>query len=139
MKNKITAFIALITATLLLSGGALALTSTNSVFAAFIPACSNTKVGVANNTPVCSDVNRQTTSGNNVFIRIIKDVIDILSFAVGVAAVIIIIVSAIRFITSGGDSNATTGAKKGLMGAVIGIFVVVLAQTIVLFVLDRIK
>ncbi|MCL4358016.1 pilin [Patescibacteria group bacterium] len=109
-------------------------TTIPSAEASFIPACGPT--GIAKQTSVCHDV--QSQSGNPV-IRIIKDGIDILSFVTGVVAVIMIIVSGIRFIVSGGDSNAVAGAKKSLIGALIGIVVVVLAQSIVIFVLDKIK
>ena len=110
-----------------------------SAFAAtnIIPAC-NSNPAVAS-TSVCQDVQKQSSSSGNLIIGIIKDVIDVLSVLVGSAAVIIIIVSGIRFVLSGGDSNAVANAKSGLIAAVIGIVVVALAQTIVIFVLNNIK
>ena len=102
-----------------------------------IPTCSSSPA-IAN-TSVCQDVQQQSSSSGNLIIGIIKDVIDVLSVLVGSAAVIIIIVSGIRFVLSGGDSNAVASAKSGLIAAVIGIVVVALAQTIVIFVLNNIK
>ncbi len=98
----------------------------------FIPVCS----GIAKPTIPCQDSNAQ--SGNTI-IKIIKDVIDIISFIVGVAAVFIIIVSGMKMVVASGDSKALSEAKTGIVGAIIGILVVVLAQGFVVFVLDRIK
>ncbi len=104
----------------------------------YLPDCS--PGGVAYGKPVCNDVNTQSNStGSNVLITLIKDAINILSFLVGAAAIIIIIISGIRFVTSNGDSNAVSKAKSGLMAAIIGVVIVALAQVIVIFVLNNIK
>ncbi|MCL4358104.1 hypothetical protein M1512_04415 [Patescibacteria group bacterium] len=96
---------------------------------------------VAYKTAVCKDVTAQSKTGanQNPVLRLIKDAIDILSFAVGAASIIIIIISAFRFITASGDSNALASARRGLLAAIIGIVIVALAQSIVIFVLDNIK
>lgn len=103
----------------------------------FLPDCN--PGGAAYGTSVCNDVNTQASSGNNVVLSLIKDAINILSFLVGAAAIIIIIISGIRFVTSGGEANAVAKAKSGLMAAVIGVVIVALAKTIVILVLDKIK
>ena len=84
---------------------------------------------------VCQDVN---PSGNPV-IDTIKNVINILSFAVVVAAVIILIISGLRMVLSGDEANAIAQARSGIIYALAGIAVTVLAQGIVVFVLNRIK
>ena len=61
----------------------------------------------------------------------------ILSVIAGVSAVIILIVSGLRYITSGGDTQKVASAKNGIIGALIGIVVIVLAQTIVTFIVRR--
>ena len=103
----------------------------------FLPDCS--PGNAAYGTSVCNDVNAQASSGNNVVLSLIKDAINILSYLVGAAAIIIIIISGIRFVTSGGEANAVAKAKSGLMAAVIGVVIVALAKTIVILVLDKIK
>lgn len=103
----------------------------------FIPTCA--PGGRAAATPICSDVNPQGTGQNNEPINIIRDVINILSFATGVAAIIILILSGYRFIRGSGDSKVVAQAKGGITGAVAGILIVVFAQAFVLFVLNRIK
>ncbi len=69
--------------------------------------------------------------------EIVSQVINILSLAVGVVAVVMIIVGGLRYITSGGDSGNVTGAKNTILYAVVGLVVVALAQVIVRFVVDR--
>jgi len=101
----------------------------------FIGACSGT---AASGSTVCQDVNQQT-SKNNVFVSIIKTVINFISVLVGIASVIIVVISGFKFVASGGDAKKVEEAKKSLVGVVIGIVVVILAQTIVIFVLDKVK
>lgn len=69
--------------------------------------------------------------------EIVSQVINILSLAVGVVAVVMIIVGGLRYITSGGDSSNVTGAKNTILYAVVGLIVVAFAQVIVRFVVDR--
>lgn len=77
-------------------------------------------------------------SGDAAMTRVIKAAIDILSIIVGVAAVIMIIISGLRYVTSGGDSSSVSSAKRGLLYAVIGLVITALAQAIVRFVFSRI-
>ncbi len=63
--------------------------------------------------------------------------LNILSFAVGVAAVIMIIVGGIKFILASGDSAATNSARNTVLYAIIGLIVALMAQIIVHFVLNR--
>lgn len=70
--------------------------------------------------------------------KTLATVINLLSIIVGVAAVIMVIVSGVRFITSGGESAKVASAKSTLIYAIIGIVIVALAQAIVLFVLNRV-
>jgi len=68
----------------------------------------------------------------------IKDVIDLLLFLVGIIAVIVIVVSGFRFVTSNGDSQQVSKAKNAIIYAVIGIVVAVMAYAIVNFILDNV-
>ena len=67
----------------------------------------------------------------------ISAAINILSIIVGIAAVVMIIVAGMRFITSGGDSNKVAGARSAILYAIVGLVVVVLSQVIVHFVLSK--
>lgn len=95
--------------------------------------------GTGPQTDVCSEVHNQNVNGTNPVLHVIKIVIDIVSYAIGVAAVIILIISGLRFVINGGDSKAVEQARSGVLYALVGIVVAVVAQTIVVFVLNRIK
>jgi hypothetical protein len=87
---------------------------------------------------VCRSVHAQQDKNNqNPIIKIIKAAIEIMSYLVGIAAVIGLVVSGIRLMTAGGDSNAIASARSGLIYSLIGIAVVALAQALVIFVLGR--
>jgi hypothetical protein len=64
-------------------------------------------------------------------------VVNILSSAVGVAAVIMVLVGGFRYITSGGSSEKVTSAKNTILYALIGVAVAALAQVLVRFVLSK--
>lgn len=65
----------------------------------------------------------------------IETVINVLSYIVGVAAVIMIIFGGFRYVTSGGDANASKTARSTILYAIVGLVIVVIAQAIVFFVL----
>lgn len=74
------------------------------------------------------------TSGLN---GLVATIVNILSIIVGVAAVIMIIVGGFRYVTSGGDSNNTSGAKNTIIYALVGLVIAILAQVLVQFVLYK--
>ena len=57
----------------------------------------------------------------------IRTVVNILSFLIGVFAVIMIVISGFRFVTSNGDSNTISQARNGIIYAVIGLVIAVIA------------
>jgi hypothetical protein len=62
---------------------------------------------------------------------------NIIAYVAGAAAVIIIIVSAIRYITSGGDSGKMNSARSTLINALVGLVIIVSAKSIINFVLIK--
>lgn len=78
----------------------------------------------------CSD------SGVSSFIN---TVVNILSIIVGIAAVIVLILSGMKYITSGGDSAKVASAKNTLIYALIGVAIAALAQFLVHFVFTAAK
>jgi hypothetical protein len=62
-------------------------------------------------------------------------VVQVLSFVVGAAAVIMIVVAGLKYVTSGGDSAKVGSAKSTLVYALIGLAIAVLAHLLVIFVL----
>lgn len=61
----------------------------------------------------------------------------IVTIAVGAAAVIMIIIGGFRYVLSAGDSNATQSARNMIIYAVVGLIIALVAQSLVLFVLRR--
>ena len=100
--------------------------------------CADCKSGTGATTAICKE---SQTSGatKNPIIHFITIIIDIISYIAGAAAIISLIVSGLRIILANGDSNAVATARSGILYSVIGIIVIVLAQSIVVFVLNKIK
>lgn len=67
----------------------------------------------------------------------IRVITNTMLFAIGVVAVIMLVVGGFRYIFSGGNSTNTTAAKDTILYAVIGIVVALLAYAIVNFVLGQ--
>ena len=76
--------------------------------------------------------NNQITIGSAI-----KSIIDIMLFALGAVAVIMIVIGGIRYTTSNGDSNGIQGAKNTILYAVVGLVVAILAYAMVNFVVDN--
>ncbi len=62
---------------------------------------------------------------------------NIVAFIAGIAAIIMIIVGGIKYVVSDGDSGKISSAKSTLMGALIGLIIVVLARTLINYVVTR--
>jgi len=67
----------------------------------------------------------------------IQNITNFLLMAIGVIAVIMIIIGGIRYAVSGGDENGTRAAKDTILFAVIGLVIALLAYAIVSFVLRQ--
>ena len=67
----------------------------------------------------------------------VSTVTNLLSFVVGGASVIMIILGGFKFITSGGNADKTKAATKTITYALVGLAVVVLAQFLVRFVFSK--
>lgn len=78
----------------------------------------------------CGDNGAQAENAIGAFVNI-------LSIIIGIAAVLMIIVAGLRFITSSGDTSKVAGAKNSIIYALIGLVVVAIAQTIVHFVFAK--
>jgi hypothetical protein len=96
------------------------------------PACE----GSASKTEVCQNIN-PGKPGTNPIIKGLKVAIIIISSIVGVAAVIMIIVAGLAFITANGDAQAVARARGSIIYALIGLVIVALAQSLVFFILNK--
>lgn len=70
---------------------------------------------------------------------LLRTVINLLSWIVGVAAIIMVIIGGLKYVTSNGDSNGISSAKSTIMYALIGLAVAALAQVLVRFVLQNVS
>lgn len=86
---------------------------------------------------VCTDKSNGSTdplTGDN---GLLIKITNIVAFVAGTAAIIIIIVGGIRFITSSGDSNGVSKARNSVAGALIGLVIIVLARAFINYVVKN--
>jgi hypothetical protein len=77
---------------------------------------------------------------------VLDNVTNIIAYIAGAAAVIVIIIGAIRFVTSGSDVSVGSridddvlNAKRSVSGALIGLAVIILAKVLIVYVLSKIN
>lgn len=102
------------------------------------PACSNAPAG----TPaICQDNQTGSSNTNNPIFGpngLVTTGVQILTLLIGIATIIVIIISGIRFITSGGNAENIAKGRRGLAYAIIGLIITATAQVIVSFVLSKV-
>lgn len=91
--------------------------------------------GVAAGSPVCHASTSDPLTGNN---GIIVKATNLIALVAGAVAVIMIIIGGIKLITSNGEASSIAEARKTIIYALIGIVVIVLAKTIITFVVSRV-
>lgn len=104
------------------------------------PACEGFAGGADNTPTVCNENNtQQTTSNNSIYgpNGIIGKIARVMVVFVGVASVIMIIIGGLRYVLANGDPNSINGAKNNILYAIIGLIIAVAAQSIVIFVLNK--
>ncbi len=137
MKKYLLLFIALLAgASLVLSGKAVA---------SFNPFQSNPSQSVCDastsTATVCQEgAKQQNANGSNTFYgsgSVLAKAVSLIALVTGVASVIMIIVGGIQFALSGGDSNSVNHARTTVLYALIGAAIAVVAESIVIFVINR--
>lgn len=91
--------------------------------------------GAAQGSAACSADGSDPISGTH---GALKKASLIIATIAGVAAVIIIIVAGLEYITSAGDSKKAAGARSAIIGSVVGLVIIVASESILLFVISRI-
>lgn len=86
------------------------------------------------NTATTSEMKGKSIDGDK---GLIKTVVNVLLWAVGILSVIMIIFSGLRYITSAGDASKTKSAQSTLTYSVIGLIVAIMAYAIVNMVTNR--
>ena len=74
-------------------------------------------------------------SGTNGVIRKVTSLIAVIA---GIAAVIIIIIGGFQYVTSAGDPQKASSARNMILGALVGLVIIVAAQSILLFILSKV-
>ena len=83
----------------------------------------------SNGSTICGDQTEAT--------GIVKNIINLFLYAIGILSVILIIHSGLKYVTSRGDAENVKSAKNTLLYAVVGLIVAMMAFTIVNFVIDK--
>ncbi len=68
--------------------------------------------------------------------NLIRSIVSVLAWVAGTAAVIVIIVQGMRMVFSGGDSTAFGNARNGIVYALVGLMIAVLAPHLVRYILS---
>lgn len=97
---------------------------------AFSTVCTETKP-----LPAGQSAENPITGPNGILIKVTH----LVALIAGAAAVIIIIVSGFRYVISSGDANNVKRAKNALINGLIGLVVIVLANSLIAFVISKIK
>ncbi|HMT18628.1 MAG TPA: hypothetical protein PKD15_01190 [Candidatus Saccharibacteria bacterium] len=92
--------------------------------------------GKTSDSATCTEID-QGASGTNPVTSTGQNVANLLSAAVGVAAVIVIIVAGVNMTMSQGDSGKVKASRDAIIYAAVGLVVVALSRTIVYFVVNR--
>lgn len=79
--------------------------------------------------------NACTKAGQANLTQVVKTIVNVLLYVIGVIAVVVIIIGGIRYTTSGGNAASVSAAKNTILYAVIGLVVALLAYAIVNFVI----
>lgn len=86
----------------------------------------------------CLDDDDTNTGTTEDITELSKQIVNWLSLIIGIVAVVMIIIGGLRYITSGGDQQKVTNAKNTIMYAIIGLVIILFAQTIVRLVVNNI-
>ena len=101
---------------------------------ASLPGSVSAQVSKGIDTATTSEMQGKSIDGKD---GLIKTVVNILLWAVGILSVIMIIFSGFRYITSSGDASKTKSAQSTLIYSVVGLIVAIMAWAIVNMVIKR--
>lgn len=94
--------------------------------------------GQAASSPVCKE--NKANAGNNPITGVngaVSKISKLLLFAVGAAAVIMVIFGGLKIINSQGDAKGVSSGRDTILAALIGVLIAVLARVIVIFFVER--
>jgi hypothetical protein len=117
---------------LILLFGFLAIVPAYAQFDPIDRACEN-----ASSSPICQEVSssQDPLTGPDGIVLTVANIIALVS---GAIAVIILIIAGLQMITSQGDSGKVKSARDAIIFTSIGLIVIVLARSIVVFIINRV-
>jgi hypothetical protein len=86
----------------------------------------------ASDNPYCKD--RKT--GDDTLIKTIKNITTFIAYMGGIIAVIVVVYGGFRYVVSAGNEQKVATAKDTILYGVIGLVVIIAAQTIVIVILN---
>ncbi len=78
-----------------------------------------------------------SVSDTSPIVEIVTTVTNIVSWAGGAIAVVFLVLSAFKFVSSGGNPDKIKSARNTILYSVIGLIVIVISRTLVLEVINR--
>jgi hypothetical protein len=99
--------------------------------------CTDTNItaGNASSSPLCQDTSSSKLQGSGSIINLI---VNLISAIAGFVAVIMIVISGIQFINSGGDSKRVSQAKDTITYSLMGLVVIAIARILIIFILNKV-
>ena len=96
-------------------------------------------VGNASDSSVCRDAGNDGANDNPLYgpNGIMTVAINLVSLIIGIAAVIVIILAGLKYITSGSNPQEVTKAREMVLYAIVGLIIAALAQALVRFILSK--
>ena len=91
-------------------------------------------IGATSGASGCND--KAATEGVN---RVVSFAVNMLSIVAGIAAVIMIIIAGLKYITSKGEASNISSAKTSLLYEIVGIVIVVISQFLVQYVISKVR
>lgn len=119
----------------ILSGLFMLYPTTTQAFSFFKSGSGQICNGDSSSSPVCQ---KPSNPNKNPVVDIIRTATSIVALLAGVLAVIMIIISGLTLVTSGGNQEAVTNSRKRITNSIIGLVIVALAWAIIRFVTDTI-
>lgn len=80
-----------------------------------------------------------TGTTENPVVKIIKAATDLLALIAGFLAVVYVLYGGFSYITAAGDSGKISSAKNNIIYALVGLVVVIVARTLIQYVLGKIN
>jgi len=91
--------------------------------------------GGASKSSACSNNGTNPLTGPTGILSRVTSIISTLS---GIAAILLIIISGFMYVTANGDSSKLSTARTTIIYAIVGLIIVLLAQTIIIFVINKV-